>query len=94
MNTVSNTVERFVDPDEAAKFLSVTRRRVLDLARAGHIPGHPLGNGGHRSWRFRLNEIAAAIAAPKASGYPMNTEQFTKKGNDENAQNLGGGRRP
>ena len=37
------TPERFVDADEAAKFLSLTRRRVLDLARAGKLPGHPIG---------------------------------------------------
>jgi hypothetical protein len=27
--------ERLVDADEAAKFLSLTRRRVLELERAG-----------------------------------------------------------
>jgi hypothetical protein len=31
----SEAPEHFVDADEAAKFLSLTRRRVLDLARAG-----------------------------------------------------------
>jgi excisionase family DNA binding protein len=61
----SETLEHFVDADEAAKFLSLTRRRVLDLARAGHLPGHPIGDGTRRLWRFRLSEIAAAIAAAK-----------------------------
>ena len=37
--------ECFVDADEAARFLSITRRRVLDLVRAGHVPGHPIGTG-------------------------------------------------
>jgi predicted DNA-binding transcriptional regulator AlpA len=59
------TPERFVDADEAAKFLSLTRRRVLDLARARRLPGHPLGNGARRVWRFRLSEIAAAISGKK-----------------------------
>jgi hypothetical protein len=59
------TPERFVDADEAARFLSFTRRRVLDLARAGLLPGHPVGNGARRVWRFRLSELAAAIAATK-----------------------------
>jgi hypothetical protein len=31
----SEAPEHFVDADEAAKFLSLTRRRVLDLARVG-----------------------------------------------------------
>jgi Helix-turn-helix domain len=63
------TPERFVDADEAAKFLSLTRRRVLDLARARKLPGHPIGDGSRRVWRFRLSELAAAIASPQTFGF-------------------------
>jgi hypothetical protein len=38
-------IENFVDADEAAKFLSITRRRILDLARTGKLPAHPIGDG-------------------------------------------------
>jgi hypothetical protein len=55
-------LEPFVDADQAAKFLLLTRRRVLELARAGKLPGHPIGDGARRVWRFRLSELAAAIA--------------------------------
>jgi len=78
-NSASNMFENFVDADEAGKFLSLTRRRVLDLARAGHLPGHPIGNGAKRVWRFRLSEIAAAITTPKKSGCPTNIEQLRRK---------------
>jgi len=57
--------EAFVDADVAAEFLSLTRRCVLDLARARKLPGHPIGDGARRMWRFRLSELAAAIAATK-----------------------------
>jgi len=57
------TPERFIDADEAAKFLSLTRRRVLDLARARKLPGHPIGDGSRRVWRFRLSELAAAVVS-------------------------------
>jgi hypothetical protein len=57
--------ERFVDADEAAKFLSLTRRRVLDLARAGQLPCHTIGQGKRQTRLFRLSEIAATIAATK-----------------------------
>jgi excisionase family DNA binding protein len=56
-------LEHFVDADEAAKFLSLTRRRVLDLARSGKLPGHPIGDGARRVWRFRLSELAAAVVS-------------------------------
>ena len=58
-------LERFVDAAEAAKFLSLTRRRILELARAGKLPGHPIGEGARRVWRFRLSEIAAAVSSNK-----------------------------
>jgi hypothetical protein len=56
-------LEGFVDADEAGKFLSLTRRRILELARAGKLPAHPIGEGARRVWRFRLSEIAAAVAS-------------------------------
>jgi hypothetical protein len=56
-------LEGFVDADEAARFLTLTRRRILDLARAGKLPGHPIGDGPRRVWRFRLSELAAGFVA-------------------------------
>ena len=59
---VSNSPERFVSADEAAHFLSVTRRYVLELARRGIAGAYGLGTGTHRKvWVFRLSELAEAI---------------------------------
>jgi excisionase family DNA binding protein len=58
-------IEHFVDVDRAAEFLAVPRRRVLKMARAGEIPGHPIGRGKRKTWRFRLSELVEAIAAEK-----------------------------
>ena len=55
------TLEGFVDADEAGKFLSLNRRRILELARGRKLPGHPIGDGARRVWRFRLSELAAAV---------------------------------
>jgi len=55
-------LEGFVDADQAARFLFLTRRHVLELARSGQLPGHPLGGGARRVWRFRLSELAAAVS--------------------------------
>src|SRR5271167_2202348 len=65
----SEPPEPFVDADEAGRFLSLPRRRVMELGRAGKLPGHPIGDGARRVWRFRLSEIATALVAPQKSGF-------------------------
>jgi Helix-turn-helix domain len=55
--------EPFVDAEEAGRFLSLRPRRVLELARKGIIPAHPLGEGLRRVWRFRRSELASAVCA-------------------------------
>jgi Helix-turn-helix domain len=60
-------LEGFVDADEAGKFLSLARRRILELARSGQLPGHPIGAGPRRVWRFRKSELAAAVSATEKS---------------------------
>lgn len=56
-------LEPFVDATRAAEFLGIKPRRLLEMARAGQIPAHPLGIGARRTWRFRLAELANAVAA-------------------------------
>jgi excisionase family DNA binding protein len=65
----SEALERFVDADEAATFLAITRRRVLELTRAGKLPGHPIGEGTRRVWRFRLSELANALSGAGSSEF-------------------------
>jgi hypothetical protein len=54
-------IEPFVAADIAAKFLCISRRRLLQMARDGEIPAHPIGQAQRKTWRFRLSEIAGAI---------------------------------
>ena len=56
-------IEPFVDAQKAADFSNLRRRRLLELARAGSIPAHPIGDGQRRRWYFRLSEIASWLAA-------------------------------
>jgi excisionase family DNA binding protein len=62
---VTVTPESFVDARRVAELLEIKRRRVLEMARAGQIPAHPLGTGSRKTWRFRLSEISAAVTAKK-----------------------------
>lgn len=48
--------------NKEAEFLSITRRRVLEMARAREISAHPVGCGKRKIWRFRLSELAEAVA--------------------------------
>lgn len=52
----SRYFESFVDEVEVAKFLSLTPRRVVEMARKQQIPSHPIGCQ-RKTWRFRLSEI-------------------------------------
>lgn len=64
--TERETPEPFVSADEAARFLSVTRRYVLALARGGIAGAYGLGTGSKRKiWVFRLSELSGAIAGRK-----------------------------
>jgi hypothetical protein len=55
-------LEPFVSAQEAARFLAVTPRYLLELARRGLDGAYPMGTGKQRRiWRFRLSELAAAI---------------------------------
>jgi hypothetical protein len=62
------TPEPFVSSDEAAQFLCVKRRYLLELARRGIAGAYPLGTGGKRKiWVFRLSELAAFVVRNEAS---------------------------
>jgi hypothetical protein len=55
--------EPFVDEFVIARFLQIEPRRVLEMVRAGEIPGHPIGRT-RKTWRFRLSEIDAHFSTP------------------------------
>jgi excisionase family DNA binding protein len=64
VKTAPTPPEPFVSVDEAARFLGVKRRFVLELARNGMNGAYGLGTGTIRKvWVFRLSELATAIAA-------------------------------
>lgn len=49
-------MESFVTAEEAAAFLCITRRRLLELARKGQVPAHAVDESATRkTWRFRLS---------------------------------------
>jgi len=62
------TLEPFVSGDEAAQFLCVKRRYLLELARRGIAGAYALGTGRKRKiWVFRLSELAASVVRNETS---------------------------
>jgi hypothetical protein len=58
----------FVSADEAAQFLCVKRRFLLELARRGIAGSYALGSGSKcKIWVFRLSELAASVVRNEGS---------------------------
>jgi excisionase family DNA binding protein len=55
--------EPFVTPEEAAKFLRISPVTIKKMAREGHLPAHPIGNGLRKRWRFRISELASHMSS-------------------------------
>jgi len=75
MNLAANTknydsMEPYVGPDEAAKFLGITRLKVIRMARAGLLPAHALGTGKRRQWRYKLSQLDNHMQRGVNSPYP------------------------
>lgn len=49
--------EPFVSASEASQFVRLHPATVQRLAREGALPGHPVGRGVRKRWRFRLSEL-------------------------------------
>ena len=68
LRQVPLTPEPFVSADEAAQFLCVKRRYLLELSRRGIAGAYALGTGGKRKvWVSRLSELAASVVRNETS---------------------------
>lgn len=62
------TFEPFIDAVRAAEFLAMSRKTLLSLARKGYLPGHPVGQGVRKVWKFRLSELDSWMKTAVISG--------------------------
>ena len=60
-------LEPYVDAEVAAKYLSIEKRVLMDRARSGQLPGHPLPGSKRRMWRFKLGELDANMQEQSAA---------------------------
>lgn len=63
---------------EAAQYLRVAHRTILEWAKAGKIPAHRLSGTRRCTWRFRAHELdSAMMSAPSAA---KNGDSFNATG--------------
>ena len=68
--------ESFVPAEKVAEFLGITRRQVLQMARAGALPAHPLSGRKRHVWVFLISEITGHISTRRVnvrSGSPTSS---------------------
>ncbi|HTF71471.1 MAG TPA: helix-turn-helix domain-containing protein [Edaphobacter sp.] len=56
-DSLDRTREEYVDARRAAKYLSISSKKLLALARSGRVPAHGIGDRQRRMWRFHLSEL-------------------------------------
>lgn len=50
-------------PRAAAAFLGLDEKTITRWARKGYLPGHPIGEGKRKFWRFIESELSEWLAA-------------------------------
>jgi len=76
MSTAHNTP--WMNAREAAIYLRVAHRTILQWAKEGRIPAHRLSGTARVTWRFLVAELdSAMMAAPSAA---ENGESFNATG--------------
>jgi excisionase family DNA binding protein len=59
VNTNTAPSTRPLTPNEAAEFLGLDVKTITRWARQSYLPGHPLGQGKRKFWRFYEHELTA-----------------------------------
>jgi excisionase family DNA binding protein len=76
MNTLAQS--EWLTAREAAAYLKVAHRTILEWAKSGRIPAHRLSGTRRCTWRFRADELdGAMMSAPSAA---ENGESFNATG--------------
>jgi hypothetical protein len=65
---LTGSFEPFVNELVIARFLQLAPRRVLEMARKGELPAHPIGRT-RKTWRFRVSEINAHYTRGECACY-------------------------
>jgi excisionase family DNA binding protein len=73
--TPAALTEPYVDPQEAARFLSISAKTLTRLARQGLIPAHAIGDRTRRRWRFLKSELDTWMHGRLHSNHHLRSHQ-------------------
>ncbi len=76
MSTIAQS--EWLTAREAAAYLKVAHRTILEWAKSGRIPAHRLSGTLRCTWRFRAVELDGAIMGPPSAA--ENGESFNATG--------------
>jgi excisionase family DNA binding protein len=74
-STPATIPEPYIDPQEAARFLSISPKTLTRLARQGLIPAHAIGDRVRRRWRFLKSELDTWMQARLHSNHHLRSYQ-------------------
>ena len=74
-STPATIPEPYIDPQEAARFLSISPKTLTRLAREGLIPAHAIGDRVRRRWRFLKSELDTWMQARLHSSHHLRSYQ-------------------
>lgn len=64
---------------EAAAYLKIAHRTILEWAKSGRIPAHRLSGTKRCTWRFRAEELDSAIMGPPSAAENGESFNATRK---------------
>jgi excisionase family DNA binding protein len=67
--------ERYIDPQEAAHFLTISPKTLTRLAREGLVPAHAIGIRTRRRWRFLKSELDTWMHGQLHSNHHLRSHQ-------------------
>ena len=71
--------DAYLNAQQAAEFLGISPKKLMQLARAHRVPAYGLGDGLRKMWRFRRSELDSWMQSEVHSGSDQGRLQERRK---------------
>jgi excisionase family DNA binding protein len=76
---LSGPAESYLDARQAADYLRISAKKLLQLARSHKVPAYGLGGARRKMWRFRRSELDSWMQSEVHSGSDQGRIQERRK---------------